>query len=365
VSLRLVALCASVCSVPVAAQPAAAPYQQAVAARLRGDAAEAVRLLQPIVATDPRNSDAQVQLGYALLALGRLGEAEQAFRAALAVAPGYADAQLGLARVAQRRGDSAAVRRELAPLDPSNPDVRTLRSQLAAGTAEAAWSLDLDGNYSFLQGPQPDWKEGSLQIRRRFDADRAASGRIEVSRRFDRADVYLEAGVEQAIGSRARVYATLGGTPSADFRPEWQLGAGGSLRVTDGGAATVLTLDARHAEFPAGDVQTLTPGVEQYLVGGRVWVTARWINLFDEAGDHQSGYLVRGDLQASDRLRLFVGHSDAPDTSEGVVIDTRSYFGGFSYDLSARITARLSVAFEDRDTGSDRTQIGLGFGWRF
>lgn len=364
-SLRFVALCAFVCSVPVAAQPAADPYQQAVEARLRGDPAEAVQLLQPVVAADPRNSDAQVQLGYALLALERLSEAGQAFRAALAVAPDYLDARLGLARVAQRRGDSAAARSELASLDPSNPDVRTVRSQLEAESGEAVWSINLDGSYSFLEGAQPDWREGSLQVRYSFDARQAAVGRIEVSRRFDRTDSYLEAGVEQAIGSRTRVYATFGGTPGANFRPEWQLGAGGSFRVTDGGAATVLTLDARHADFPAAEVRTLTPGVEQYLLDGRAWVTARWINLFDEEGGHRSGYLIRGDLQASKRLRLFAGRSDAPDTSEGVVIDTRSYFAGISYDLSARATARLSVTLEDRETGSDRTQIGLGLGWRY
>jgi YaiO family outer membrane protein len=349
-----------------AQQPApATAYEQAVAARLRGEAATAVRLLAPIVAADPAHSDAQVQLGYALLALGRLDEATRAFEAALAVAPGYADARLGLARIQQRRGDVPAALRALEPLDPSNPEVRTLRAQLGRTEAAHDWAVDIDGSYSFLDRPQPDWAEASLQLRRRLDPATTLSGRVEAARRFDLTDVYGEIGVDRAVGRRGRAYVTLGGTPDADFRPRWQIGAGGSWRVIEGASPTVITLDGRHAEFVTGEVQTLSPGLEQYLFGGRAWLTARWINLFDASGDHQSGYLLRGDVLATDRLRLFAGSSDAPDTSEGVVTDTRSYFGGISYGISARSTARVTVAVEDRETGSDRTQVGLGLGIRF
>ncbi len=340
-------------------------YRQAVAARRAGEPQRAVDLLAPVVATDAANSDAQVQIGYAYLALDRLDEAERAFRAALATAPNYADASLGLARIAQRRGDRHAALRELEIVDPSNPEARTLRAQLAGGTGASRWSLDLDGSYSVLEGRQPDWREGSIQVRHRATDATALSARIELARRFGNSDVYGELGLEQALSDRARVYVTLGGTANADFRPRYQIGAGGSLRITDGGAATVLTLDARQARFADDDVQTISPGIEQYLAGGRIWLTARWINLFDESGEHRTGYLLRADGQATDRLRLFAGFSDAPDTSEGVVVDTRSLFGGVSYDLDERTVLRASLAHEDRETGSDRTQFGLGIGLRF
>ncbi len=334
------ALAVGLAATPVHAQPVAPddPYRAAVEARHRGDPRRAVELLEPLVASDPANSDAQVQLGYALIALGRLDEAERAFRAALAVAPAYADATAGLESIARQRS--------------------------AAG-ARPRWSVDLDGSYSTVEGAQPDWRDGSFQLRYRASEATAFAARIEASRRFGRTDVYGEVGVEQALSDRARVYLTLGGTPDADFRPRYQIGAGGSLRITDGGDATVLTLDARQAEFASGDVQTLSPGIEQYLAGGRIWVSARWINLFDEGGDHRSGYLLRADGQATDRLRLFAGLSDAPDTSEGIVVGTRSYFGGASFDIDPRTTLRLSVAHEDRETGADRTQLALGLGLRF
>lgn len=361
------ALAATAFAAPLHAQSLARDeaYRQAVTARQQGDALGAVVLLTPIVAANPDDSDAQVQIGYAFLALDRQDEAERAFRAALRAAPDYADARIGLARIAQRRGNTAAARRELEPVDPSNPEVRALRQQLARGAEAHRWSLDIDGSYSAVEGAQPDWREGSVQLRYRARDTTFVWGRLEVASRFGIEDIYGEMGVEQALSDRARVYVMLGGTPDADFRPRYQIGAGASVRVTDGGNASVLTLEARQAKFAAGDVQTLTPGIEQYLAGGRVWLTARWINMFDENGDHQSGYLVRADAQATDRLRLFGGLADAPDTSEGIVVDTRSYFGGASYDLSNRTVVRLSIAHEDRETGADRTQFGLGFGLRF
>jgi YaiO family outer membrane protein len=363
----VIAFAAALTASPLQAQQPApdTAYEQGVAARLRGQPSEAVRLLEPVVAAEPANADARVQLGYAYLALGRLDDAAQAFDATLAIEPAYDDARLGLARVAQRRGDRPGALRELAAVDPANAEGRTLREKIDNDPMATRWSLDVDGSYAAVEGPQPDWKDVSVQLRHRATERTALAARVEVARRFGLSDVYVEGLVDHAVGSRGRVYVLLGGTPDADFRPRWQAGAGGSLRVRDGAAATVLTLDLRHAEFATGDVQTVVPGIEQYLLGGKAWLTGRWINLFDDNGRHLSGYLVRGDVQAADGLRLFAGFSNAPDTSEGIVVDTRGYFGGASIALDDRVTMRLSAAFEDSDTGADRTQVGVGLGWRF
>lgn len=339
-------------------------YRAAVQARLAGDPGTAARLLENVVAADPRNADAQVQLGLAQLARGRLGAAETAFRAALAIAPAYADARIGLARVAQRRGNRAAALRELQSVDAGNEEAAALRDQLASQPAPSRWQLDLEGSYSRLSGPQPDWKEAAAQLRYRPNESAAYGAKVEYARRFGIDDVYGEVLAEGTIAPGIRGYATVGATIDPDFRPEWQIGIGGSARLRGGAYASVLTLDARQARFAAGDVQSVTPGIEQYI-GGRFWLTGRWINLFDERGTHRSGFLVRGDVIPADPLRLFVGYSNAPDTDEGIVVDVRSVFGGISYDIDPRTTLRLSLAHEDRATGADRTQFGLGAGLRF
>ena len=345
--------------------PAPAPtYEAGVAARLAGDHARAVQILREVVARDPANSDAQVQLGLALLATGDLDAAEAAFRRTLELAPAYDDARIGLARIAQRRGDTNGALAALEPVNPANQDAAGLRTRLS-GPAATRWQLDLDGGYAALDGGQPDWKEGNVRLRYQLTEDTALSGSAEIANRFNRTDAYLEARVDHRVADGTSLYLSAGGTPDADFRPGWQVGAGGSTRVRDGDNATVLTLDARQARYRAGDIQTLTPGIGQYLAGGRAWVSARWINTFDENGKHSSGWLARGDVLATEQLRLFAGLADAPDVSEGVVVDTFSLFGGVSYDLDERRTLRLSVAREDRASGSDRLQFGLGMGWRF
>jgi hypothetical protein len=163
----------------------------------------------------------------------------------------------------------------------SREDTASIPERRAAGAGATRWSLDLDGSYGRVEGPQADWRSGSLRPRYRASDSRAVSAGIEAAHRFGRSDVHLEVGIDQAVSERARVYLNLGATPDADFRPRYQIGAGGSLRIRDGSHATVLTLDARQAEYAAGDVQTISPGIEQYLAGGRIWLTARWINLFE------------------------------------------------------------------------------------
>jgi YaiO family outer membrane protein len=359
-----------------ATQPGAAPdpeqlYRDGVAARHAGEAARAVSLLRQAVAAQPGNADAQLQLGLALLAEGRLDDAEAAFRRTLEIAPDYEDAHLALARVEQRRGNRAGALAALEPVSPTNREAAGLRAQLsAADEADEAspyrWQLNVDGSYSALEGSaQPDWREGTVQLRYQATEDTAVGGSVEVSRRFGNTDTYGELRVDHRLSDGASAYVTVGGTPNADFRPEWQVGAGGSVRVVEGKTPTSLTIDARQAHYRAGDIQTVSPGIEQYVAGGRAWLTARWINIFDETGDHNSGWLARGDVMATERFRLFAGVADAPDVSEGVVTDTFSIFGGAAYELSDRAVLRFSLAHEDRATGSDRLQAGIGLGLRF
>jgi YaiO family outer membrane protein len=344
-------------------------YRDGVAARHAGEAARAVSLLRRVVAAQPDNADAQLQLGLALLAEGRLGEAEAALRRTLEIAPGYEDAQIALARIEQRRGNRAGALAALEPVSPTNSEAAGLRAQLASPAEGDAspyrWQLNVDGSYSALDGGRRDWREGTVQLRYQATDETAVGGSVEVSSRFGNTDTYGELRVDHRLSEGAGVYVSAGGTPDADFRPEWQIGSGGSVRVIEGKTPTSLTIDARQAHYRAGDIQTVTPGIEQYVAGGRAWLTARWINIFDENGDHNSGWLARGDVMATDRFRLYAGVADAPDVSEGVVTDTFSIFGGAAYDLSDRATLRFSLAHEDRETGSDRLQAGIGLGLRF
>jgi YaiO family outer membrane protein len=321
---------------PGAAQTAEENYQAGVAARLAGNPEQAIVLLNRAADAEPENADIHLQAGFAYLALGRLDEAEAAFRRTLALAPDYADARLGLASVAQRR--------------------------VAVAGENRRWRIDLDGSYSDVDG-LPDWQSATLVLQHRAGENTTLAASVEATRRFDRADVYAEARIDYRFAPGNNAYVLIGGTPDADHRPEWQFGGGAGVRTHGGPFATVLRLDLRTADYPAGGIQTVTPGVEQYLTG-QVWLTAQWINVWDQVA-HSSGWLLRGDVMPSDRLRLFAGVADAPDLDEGVVIDTLSLFGGLSLDLDDRLTLRASLAHDDPEGSADRTTVALGVGYRF
>lgn len=354
------ALAAALFAAPQVAA-AQAKYDDAVAARRAGNTAKAAALLSEIVRSSPDNADAQVQYGYALLALGRLAEARTAFNEALRVSPSYEDARVGLALAAERSGDVAEARRQLSRVSVGNADAGPLRERLARTTAR--YQVDMDGSVSLLNRGQPDWKDGAIQLR--VPAGKNwMTARVEASRRFNRDDFYGEIRLDSRLSPDTGFYLFAGGTPHADFRPKMQLGAGGDIKLSTSPNPTVATADISWSRYRSGTVWTVNPGLQQYLGGGRFWVTARWINTFS-GGQHSSGWLARADIQTTERLRLYAGAANAPDTSEGIVLDTFSLFSGLSYDVSERQTVRLSLARDNRDGGSDRTQIGIGTGIRF
>ncbi len=344
---------------------ATSDYGRGVEARLDGRIDSAVELLARAVSAEPRNADAQLQYGLSLLAAGRLDEAERAFRTTLELAPDYADARLGLARVHQRRGERAAALAELEQVAVTNPEVSDLRAALMRPSVAGAgyrWRVDLDGSYSDVRAEQ-DWRDLSLRITGALDPATKVGAGIEHSHRFGEQDTFGELRIDHRLSDRSNVWLSAGATPDADFRPRWQVGGGGGFKLSQGPSATVATIDARHASYRTGDIQILNPGVEQYIPGGH-WVTARMINVVGD-GDWHSGWLVRADIAAANRLRLFGGVADAPDVTEGVVVETLSLFGGLAVDLNNRTTLRLFVNSEDRDGSADRIEISTGFGIRF
>lgn len=360
----LLILSAWAVATPVAAQTAPTPYDQGVAARRAGDTVRAADLLAQAVRDAPESSDARMQYGYALLALGRLREADSAFSEALRIAPAYDDARVGRALVAEREGALDRARAQVAPVAADNEEANALRQRLARTGDARRWALDADASATRVGDGQPDWRQLDVQLGYRADSGARIAGRIEAARRFDRGDVYGEVRGEVAVGPGNSVYLLAGATPSADFRPRWQLGAGGRARLGKSAAPTVLTLDARHADYRSGRTTLINPGIEQYFAGGRAWVTLRSINLVSD-GKLLSGALIRGDLLANDKLRLFVGAANAPDVDQGIVSRTRSLFAGAAVELSPALALRLSVARDRPTIGASRIGLSLGMTVRF
>jgi YaiO family outer membrane protein len=351
-----------------------ASIEAARAAQARGDSAAALAAFEAAAAAAPDDAELLRLLGTAQGQAGRTDAALATLERAQRLAPNDIDIRLAIGRVRYYRGEHRAaldIAEAVLALQPDNGDAKDLaertRRALAEGGGDTRWRLDWSAGYSgFEDDARERWLEGSAALGYRVDDRTGVTARADIADRFGRTDVYGEARIDRRFGEGRSGYLAFGVTPDADFLPEFAVVGGFGVRAWRGAAGDgVITLDARYAEYGTGSVETLSPGIEQYLPGGRAWLTARAIVTWDEDGDRQAGYLVRGDVQASRRARLFVGYADAPETAENVTLTTRSVFAGGVFDLSDRLVLRLDYARDDRERSYVRHAVTAGFGVRF
>ncbi len=333
-----------------------------------GSPDEAEALVIAVLADEPRNLDALMLQARLQLARGKSHEAEEIYSKVLATDPHNVDALLGLGDARRtlwnERGARDAYERALR-FDPASTEAR---SRLAE-RPEPRWQVDIDGLRSNLSDGFKPWNEGAFRLGYRVSPSTTVSAAAELSERFGEFDASFEGRIDHLFTPTLAGYVLLGGTPDADFRPKYQIGAGGSARLSPGVDSllgpTIAAIDLRYAEYETGGIQTVSPGLEQRFLGERLWLTGRWINTFDPDRGRTGGWLVRADVQVVNRLRIFAGLSDAPDISEGLVLETFSTFGGLVLDLDENISLRASVGREDRDKAYDRTVFGIGMSVRF
>ena len=156
------------------------------------------------------NPDAQAALksviGRTLLDSGRPKEAEQAFAAALAAKPGFADASLGVATLRAREGNLAEAKKiveDVLAHPPAPPEASMLQSQLfsAEGRSDAAQAV-----LEKLADTNPKYLPARYRLAAMFIArgelDRATA-QVEAIRKVSKQDVrayYFEAMVASTRG---------------------------------------------------------------------------------------------------------------------------------------------------------------------
>ncbi|WP_225773149.1 YaiO family outer membrane beta-barrel protein [Inquilinus sp. Marseille-Q2685] len=347
-------------------------------ARIRsyqGRYAEAAAEADAVLARDPGNAEALALKGRLALYQNRLDEAESAYRAARDAAPNLADPHVGLGDVAAARGqlDSAAAEYDLAEArEPGNADIAERRRRLAAGsTIDHPWRLDLSGGYSVYDGvARAPWREGGVSIGYRFSPATAVFGGVSFHSRFGEFSEQFEAGIFQRLADDIEGTLTATLAPGSEFLPRWSLAGGVTASIRAGDrqgflGRTALTGDVRYQAYDGFDVLTLTPGFQQHLFAERLWLTFQLPFSRDRHGDWQVGWLVRGDWQATDRLRGFAGYSRALDTEISTTIETRTVFGGLGVDLDDQVGLTLTGEGEEQIDGPTRYGVTLGLTTRF
>jgi len=384
--------------------------REALAARAGGNFAAAEAGLKAALKMRPEDRGALLHLGLVQGFQGHNDEALATVQRGLALAPADFDLRLAAARIKgwMGRHDEAAAEVEILLGDfPGNVEAINLRGRLAlyrgdASAAKAAFAEALNlapGNaeaergmddaeaalsavagrgrvalgYShsmFSRSANRDWREAEADGSFDVDGDTRLLGRVQVSRRFGLTDTYLRGGIEQRVRPDLRLRLQVGATPDADFLARWTAEAGAALQLWGGGSVvgpTEVFADVKNSHYGTGDVHTLDPGVQQYLFGGRAWLTARWLNSFDAKAENQraAGWSLRADWQAYDRLRLFGGRAEAPETELGTTVETRSSFAGVVFGLMPDVDLTVSYSHDNRKNTYIRDVVSATIGYRF
>jgi YaiO family outer membrane protein len=383
--------------------------RDALAARTAGDFAVAETRLKAALEVRPDDPVVCLHLGLVQGFLGRQDEALATIQRGLARAPGDFDLRLAAARVKgwMGRHDEATAEVETLLVEyPGNVDALNFRGRLAlyrgdvssakaafaevlrvapgdaeaekgmrdaeaAQEAEKSGCLALGYSHSaFSRSANRNWRE--VEADGFFDVDDRTRflGGAQVSRRFGLTDTYVRGGVERRLGPALRVRLQAGTTPAADFLARWTIDAGATLRLADGGGLigpSEVFADARHSDYGTGDVRTVNPGFQQYLFEGRAWLTGRWLNSYDAAAGNKraAGWSLRADWQALDRLRIFGGRADAPETELGATVETRSSFAGVTFDLTPDIGLTVAYSHDNRKNTYIRDTVSATLGYRF
>lgn len=336
-------------------------YARAVKERLGGDNAAALADLQSLLTNQPNDVDARLQLGFALRAAGRNAEAEAAFREVLRRAPGYKDARVALADLLWARGDVAGAKATLGPelmSAPGDAETRAVAEKLAGQKPPPLWRVDETLLYSQLSRDLPQWWEDDLSLSRKVDAQSALTASVQMLRRFDIAETYVEGAYDRGW-SGGEWSLAVGGSLDPTFRPKLSV-HGDALLHPWAHSAWSVALGASYSRYVAGDVETVTLGLDRRFFQDRGKLSARFIGTHDEIGADLPGFSTGASWRFSSRFDASASYVDAAETDTGRTVRVRAVGVAGNYVLSDRAVLHASVTNEARENSYDRVEIALG-----
>ncbi len=338
-----------------------------------GQVAAAVIEAESIAREHPVSVEARSLVARLSYYQGDLDAAEDGFRSALRLDPTSLEALLGLGDVLWARGRATEAREQYQEAARHHPRAAEPRKRLERPQPVVRlWRLDASGSHSWFERRDlRKWNEGMVQLGRKISDATWINGRVQVSQRFGSKDVALRGGIEHRFGPAFSAYLRGEGTPSADFLARWSVEAGAEARLfkgTGGGGfgPLWLTVDGRQRRYAIGHIQNANIGLHQYLLRGRVELTARWINTFNNPENRRlQGWMARLDVLPVDSLRIYGGYATSPDSDRGRIAVTDAVFGGLAVDISSALALRLDFAREDRKGAYIRNNLAAGLTYKF
>ncbi len=289
---------------------------------------------------DPNNADVILIAAQTAYYQGKLSEAEAKYRSVLEKKPAYEDARRGLERV------------------------------LAAKEAAKAYLWRLDGYFGHGEYSRVDFPNqyvgGFRGTRFLEDGKAAVYGGYTVTRQYRMTDSQYE------IGGARRFQPWLSGSafvvtaPAAKFKARWEAGAGGELRLAEGkeGMETGLLAEYQRRWYPSQAADTYKAGV-RLRPWGAFGVRTRAISVVTEGERPIYGWDIRTDIPLAREVSFDIGYANAGEIEQNVTARTATYFGGFSWEASKRVTVSLGFEHEDRQGSYVRDGGSLNVSYSF
>lgn len=311
-----------------------------------GQYAEARRELSSLMTEHPNNPDLHLALGNVEYYQGNLDAAQTQYEIVLSRAPGYTDAQNGLANVQKAR------------------DSQKARESKSDDSGKKHWRIDGGiGGSEFDVDELSEWNDQFLRVE--YSPDNVSyHASIQRYDRFGTSDIELRAGIADAVRGGWDWGLEIGGTPDAAFRPDLSLGGrlGRTINL-ESGLVLYPNVNFRHDDYSTGNIQTVQPDLTAYLANGTI-LTGRLIATFQNGEEDQLGWLIEGRKSVTDRLQLRAGYARAPEAVDGLAITTESLFGGLTYAVRDDLDIHLNLSRDDREDVYVRNSANVSFTYK-
>ncbi|WP_156842520.1 YaiO family outer membrane beta-barrel protein [Novosphingobium aquimarinum] len=334
-----------------------------------GDPQQAIAILEKALSASPADADLLRRLAVAQAASGDLPLALATIDEALALAPRDNDIRLARARILLWSNQRDAARRQaemVAAESPAYPELdQVLRSidnaQAQGGPSRNRQGLGVFAGLSRIKlrsGVADTWESFGIDGFRQFGASTLSVSAIREQRA--RADTRIAVRLDRRLGGGS-AYLEAAWTPSADFREEWGVSAGGAVPL---GAKATALLDVRYAQYSDTTVGSIRPALRIAATPG-LSLTGQAIVLLQKDTRAKAGASLRADALGPGASSLFLGAASYPDTEAGITREVRALYGGISVPISDRVTLRVSAEHERRSRTYTRDGAVLGLSWRF
>jgi|GEM_PF-1822607 len=224
--------------------------------------------------------------------------------------------------------------------------------------------LDADQGLSFLEKSGDEWLDTRLRLRRE-KADRTSAASVRYARRFGQDEFLVELSHREKINSHVSIHTMSAIGIDSQFLPDWKIGAGTDILLSDNGpGADILHFEAKAMHYNDQTFLSLSPGATRYFAASNAFLRVDALLVAGGGGPSRLGATASGGIDLVERLSARAWLGIAPETENGFTQIIRTAAAGLVHQ-SGDQQFRITLAAEDREIGSDRLTVSLGFSHHF